>query len=137
MKGLPTKYFGPNGIPCLFATDKSGNISVGYFVKQLGTFKFVASNGDVTMPVRLAQTSSEMANLPFGLCTILVTALDEPTENIKYIVATRCTTVQGNDYPWHIGSPTFEFASITTPNVSIAGSLDFSIASNSGYISLI
>ena len=119
MRPLPSKFFGPSGLPCLLTIDGDGNTAVGYFVKQLGARRFVATvDGDTTFVVVLAQTSEDVASMsvmPVGTCTILVTQYGGSAENVRQITEYRCSTIQGNTVPWHAESPTPTLAGITTP----------------------
>ena len=126
MRPLPQKFFGPDGLPCLFTIDDSGNTAVGYFVKQLGARRFVATDGSHTTVVTLAQTSDDVSSqsvMPVGTCTILVTQYGGSAENIRQITEYRCSTIQGSTVPWHADTPTPTLAGITTPVLDSGDSL--------------
>jgi hypothetical protein len=120
MKGLPQKFFGPSGLPCVFSIDKLGNTSVGYIVKQLGTKSFLVTDGSASKFVRLAQTPIEVESylsfLPPGIFTILVETFNGSIENVKNITEFKCATIQGNGYLWHNDSPVPGIAGIVTPS---------------------
>src|SRR3569833_1472210 len=95
MRPLPPKFFGPSGIPCVFAVDDAGNTAIGYFIQQLGLYKFRATNGTVTKIVQLAQRAEDVVDLnhmPPGTCTILVEQYGGSPQNIRHITGTRCFT---------------------------------------------
>ena len=120
MRPLPPKFLGPSGLPCVFAVDDSGTTAIGYFIKQLGPFKFIATNGTVTKAVSLAQNPSDVAdinNMPPGTCTIFVEQYGGSPENIRRITEYRCSTTQGNTFPWHPGEPTPALAGIVEPSL--------------------
>lgn len=121
MRPLPKKFFGPDGIPCVFTIDDDGNTDVGFFVKQLGDFKFVVSNGMITKIVKLAQHAEDVADLthmPVGLCTILVEQLGSDPEYIRRITEYRCSTIEGNTFGWHPSDPTIHLGGIITPDLN-------------------
>jgi hypothetical protein len=123
MHPLPKRFFGESGIPCVFAVDDAGNTAIGWFIKQLGSYKFRATNGSVTKVVQLAQRADDVADLnhmPPGTCTILVEQFNGSPENIRHITETRCLTVQGNVFPWHPGEPTPRLAGILEPVLDIS-----------------
>ena len=105
MKSLPVKYFGPSGLPILFAIDESGTTAVGYLIKQVGVGRFWVTTGEGPhVEASLAQTSADVSNrnnMPFGTCTLLMQLVDGEPENVARITAYRCSTVQGNNYQWH------------------------------------
>lgn len=120
MKALPPKFFGPSGVPCVFATS-AGTTVVGYFTKQISAFRFIATDGaGHTAVVTLAQLQSQVddvTNLPPSTCTILVQTLNGPTENISRISEYQCTTIQANVHAWHNNDPNAQLAGIVTPSV--------------------
>lgn len=120
MKSLPQKFFGPSGVPCVFATNL-GTTVVGYFLKQLSDVRFIATDGTHKAVVTLAQTMEQVADitsLPPGTCTILIQTLNGPTENIKRVSEYQCTTVQANIHPWHNNDPNTEQAGVITPTLN-------------------
>jgi len=123
MHPISSTFFGSSGIKCVFAIDDAGNTDVGYIVKQVGTRRFVITNGSVTKTCSLAQKASDvtsLTNLTPGLCTILLTPLGASTpEHIRYIAATKCVTIESNTYAWHLGSATPGVAQITAPSQTV------------------
>lgn len=119
MKSLPVKYFGPSGLPVLFAVDESGTTAVGYLIKQVAADRFHVTTGDGSYVVaELATTLDQIAdrnNMPFGTCTFLMGLLEGVQENVCRITAYRCSTVQGNNYQWHTAAPTTTVVSIIIP----------------------
>jgi hypothetical protein len=121
MKSLPSRCFGPGGIPCIFTVDdESGATSVGYLVRQVQTKRFIVSNGTTTRTVQLAQIIDDVAdnnNYPPATFSILLTLDDDSVEHISYLTATRCTTIQGSAIGWHTDSPTSTIGTVTTPSL--------------------
>lgn len=116
MRPLSTKLLGSNGISCVFSNGQ-GSSNTGYFTKQLGTHKFVATDGTISKTVTLAQSADEVADLAAlsaGLCTITCTSPTGQTEHIRYLTSKRCVTVEGNSYPWTVGAAPAGHASIST-----------------------
>jgi hypothetical protein len=102
VKSLPTKYFGPSGLPCVFASDDSGTPLVGY-LKKHGEHKFIVTDGTITKIVNLVQTSEDVADytthLPPNKFTILLQALGGPVEHVRKIAYDHCSTIDGtNDF---------------------------------------
>jgi hypothetical protein len=120
VKSLPNKFFGPSGIPCVFAIDDAGGTAIGYFLKQLSDIKFIATDGAVTKIVHLAQTLSDVAdltNMASGLCTVLVAALGGPTEHVKRITEYRCASLEGSLHSWHNADPSMDRSGIVMPSL--------------------
>jgi hypothetical protein len=46
MKSLPVKYFGPEGLPCVFDVDGNGTPAIGYLKKQISNYYFIVTDGD-------------------------------------------------------------------------------------------
>lgn len=119
MHSINSHFFGPSGIPCLFAADDDGNTEVGYITKQVGTRRYVVTNGVVTKTCTLARLESDVASeatMPVGLCTFLLSAFESlVVEHVHYLTATRCSTIEGNLYAWHLGDATETVAQITVP----------------------
>ena len=121
MKSLPPRFFGPEGLPCIFTTDDdSGATAVGYLVRQIGTKRFIVSNGSITRTVKLAQTSDDVSNdnnYPPATFSILLTLFDSTVEHISYLTASRCTTIEGSSIGWHTDSATQTIGTVTTPSL--------------------
>jgi hypothetical protein len=121
MRPLPPRFFGPDGLHCIFTVDDdSGATAVGYLVKQVQTKRFIVSNGSTTRITKLAQTADAVSNpnnYPPATCSILLTLSDSSVEHITYLTATRCSTIEGSSIGWHTDSPTQTIGTVTTPSL--------------------
>lgn len=119
MRPLPPKFFGPSGLPCVFTLDdETGATAVGYLVKQVGTRRFVVSDGSVRRTVTLTRDLDDVADLtsfPPATCTILITLLDDTVEHIQYLTEFRCVTIQGTSIGWHTSAATSTIGTISIP----------------------
>ena len=119
MRSLPSKYFGPSGLPCLFTVDDvTGETSVGHLVKQISQYRYIVSDGTTTRLAYLAQKPEDIANpnaFPPETFTIFLTLADGSVEQIKQISEFKCGTVQGTTIAWHTADPNESTGSITMP----------------------
>lgn len=118
MKSLPTKFFGPSGIPCVFSVDDSGNTVIGYLHKQLSNYSFIVTDGTTTKKAHFVQNPEDvvdLTHLPNNSFTITITPFGQDVEHISYLTYDKCKTIEGNGYYWHNNSPTEKLAGITTP----------------------
>jgi uncharacterized membrane protein len=100
MHPISKNFFGQYGIPCVYAS------GTGYIVKQLGTNKYLVSNGSSIVTCSLAQSSSDISdinNIPDGLMTILIANNGIVIENVNKL-QTQAFTLDENIYSWSLPS---------------------------------
>lgn len=121
MRPLPPRFFGPDGLHCIFTIDDdTGQTAVGYLVRQIATKTFIVSDGSTTRTTKLAQTTDEISNpnnYPPATCSILLTLEDSTVEHVNYMTATRCSTIEGSAIGWHTTDPTQTIGTVTTPSL--------------------
>lgn len=96
MHPLSKKYFGANyGSLAVDFFDGQATVS-GYVVKQIGTVRFIVSDGTTTKTCELAQTSEEASNLTDGLMTIKT----ESGVFIRKLMAFQAITTENDIMEW-------------------------------------
>jgi hypothetical protein len=120
MRPIAPRYFGPDGLPCVFTSDdETGATTVGYLVQDVGLTRFKVSDGTITRIVRLAQNLddvSDLSHFPPATMTILLTLEDSSVEHIRYITSCRCSTLEGTSRQWiPTGDPTGQTGVISAP----------------------
>jgi uncharacterized membrane protein len=120
MKPVNNKFFGPDGIKCVFTIDDSGATSIGYIVKQVGDRRYVVTNDTVTKVCRLAQPGDDVHDLNRltpGLCTIIISDSESNTANVCYLTADRCYTTGLTNHSWHLDDPADGVVQIIEPSL--------------------
>ena len=103
MHPVKTQFFGQNGILCLFSN--AGTLLSGWVHKQIGSKRYIVTDGVVTKVCTLVSTTSEATALPDGFCTFVVTP-SSGDEYVSYLASTRCSTTADNGHAWRFGSTT-------------------------------
>jgi hypothetical protein len=122
-RALPRKYFGPEGLPCVF-TVSEGNTVVGYLKKQISNHRFIVTDGDEnTVQASFALSTdavSDLTALPVGTFTIVLMTPEGEQEHVRRLTSTQCVTVEGNGWAWHNADSTDDVAGIVVPSLGYA-----------------
>jgi hypothetical protein len=105
MHPVNTDDFGLAGMLITYSVDGASTVS-GHIVKQVGQTKYLVAPGAVGAAakatfhkVRLARTAAEVANLPAGVGSILVSPVGG-NEHARKIFYRKLLTVEGHTYYW-------------------------------------
>ena len=103
MHPINPKSFGETGILALFSNGTA--LISGWVKKQVGSSRYIVTDGTVTKTCTLAQTTDEATTLPAGTCTFALShTLNASDQFVNNLDSTRCSTTQGNSYAWHTGA---------------------------------
>lgn len=95
---------GSTGIAVTF-NNGAGTVT-GYIKDQIGTNKFIVTDGTTEVVARLAPTTdiaSDLASNP-TYCTVTVAPPDGATEYVMRIWSERVRTTDGNTYKWSLNT---------------------------------
>lgn len=106
MHPVNTNDFGLAGMRITYSVDGASTVA-GHIVKQVGLTKYqvaplaVDATAKATFHrVRLAKTAAEVAALPAGVGSIVVTPFGGSAEHARKIFYRKLLTVEGHTYYW-------------------------------------
>lgn len=96
MHPLSKKYFGANYGSLAVEYHNGNSVVSGYIVKQIGTVRFIVSDGTTNMICELAQSNDEATTLTEGLMTIKTAG----GKFIKKLLSFQAITTDGDIINW-------------------------------------
>ena len=95
MHPISNKHFGDLEGSMRVSFHNGTEAVVGHIVRQIGTVRYVVSDGEVTKICQLAQTTAEAAALAEGQMTFYIDG-----KAIRKLEAFKATTTEGEQFKW-------------------------------------